>query len=115
MKKKIAKRRFLIVDDDKDFCEVVADAINCAEAEAVLAMTLAEAKKKLADGHYYAIVWDYTLPDGNTIELLKSACKKHKKTRMIANSGDSKFRQLQMTNGCTENPPTTRFVEYLLK
>jgi len=116
-KKKLTKKRVLVIDDDTNFSGAIADLIESVDAGKVIsAVTLAQSKKKLAYGRYDVILWDYELPDGNTLDLLKSVCKKHKKTLMIASGANDEDRKLQMASGCTKELPSEKgFEKKLLK
>lgn len=59
----------LHVEDDPDVVSIVADALGGRYAHDA-ALTLAEARKALAAGHYDIAILDFALPDGNGAELI---------------------------------------------
>lgn len=64
--------RVLIVDDEPDHREILADAILTAfpDVETGQAETAAEALAAAREGHWQAVILDYLLPDQTAIEVL---------------------------------------------
>jgi DNA-binding NtrC family response regulator len=60
----------LIIDDEKDLCEVISRALKKEGFEVDCAYDLAEASKKLTE-HPNIVILDNNLPDGTGLEYLQ--------------------------------------------
>lgn len=93
-------KRALIVEDHMQTVENLATICEDAGCRAYMAMSLAEAKSMIKEKEFHLIIWDFNLPDGNSLELIKVARKKNPEAVMIATSSDPENRALQMIAGC---------------
>ena len=77
----------LLVDDDETIREVLAETLKDGGATVIEAGDVAEGKSQLASLKFDAAVFDYELPDGDSVELVKKARKSHPDTKIIVASG----------------------------
>lgn len=66
------KTTVLVVDDDQDNAEILEASLDPVAYDITLAGSCSEARDKLATSAYDALVTDYSLGDGNAVELLES-------------------------------------------
>jgi CheY-like chemotaxis protein len=94
------KKRVLIVEDHFGTVEnLVATCEECG-CEVKMAMDLASANRIVGEQNFDVFVWDYNLPDGTTLEVIKVAREKNPNATMIASSSNPDSRELQMAAGC---------------
>ncbi len=60
----------LILDDEKDLCDLLKEEFESAGASVVVCRTLKEAKEAISKSLFHAILSDVNLPDGNGTTLL---------------------------------------------
>jgi DNA-binding NtrC family response regulator len=65
----------LIVDDEKDLCDIIAAELSSAGAHPVSVHNVDEAREYLAKSHVDLVVSDIRMPRVSGIELLKSVDK----------------------------------------
>jgi len=65
----------LIVDDEKDLCDIIAAELSSAGAQPVSVHNVAEARKYLAKSHVDLVVSDIRMPKASGVELLDSVEK----------------------------------------
>lgn len=61
--------KILIVDDDRDICQLIAKLLSPKSIE--IALTLPDAKKKIDENFYDIIISDLVFPSGTGIDLLR--------------------------------------------
>lgn len=64
------ERAILVVDDDALVGELLADMLHDLQYRVVLARTCGEARARLAEGRFMALLTDQHLPDGSGADLL---------------------------------------------
>jgi DNA-binding NtrC family response regulator len=64
------KKKILVIDDEKDFCELVKNILIRENFAVDCAFTLEEAEGKLRD-HPQIVLLDNNLPDGSGIDYLQ--------------------------------------------
>jgi len=93
--------KVLIVEDHQatsdNLARLCSEEFGC---EVCQATDLMDAKTALAQGPYELIIWDFNLPDGNTLSMIKDARPKFPAAIMIASSSDMQKRQSQVQAGC---------------
>ncbi len=62
--------KVLLIEDEKAMSDLIAVKFRVEGFEVDQALTLADAKAKLAAGPYQAMLTDYLLPDGNLPDFL---------------------------------------------
>jgi CheY-like chemotaxis protein len=63
--------------------------------------TVAEAELALSEHNDFALIsWDYSLPDGNTLELIEATRARYPELPMLAVSSDPIHRGHQLYAGC---------------
>jgi DNA-binding NtrC family response regulator len=65
--------RILIVDDQPHAYELLASNLEGEKHSVSLAKSVEEARQRVADGQFEAILTDQSLPDGNGLEVLAAA------------------------------------------
>jgi DNA-binding response OmpR family regulator len=94
------KKRVLVVEDHFMTLEnLVATCEECG-CEVKMAMDLISAKDIIVEENFDVFVWDFNLPDGNTLEAIKIAREKNPGATMIASSSEADNREMQMVAGC---------------
>jgi DNA-binding NtrC family response regulator len=62
----------LLIDDDVDFRDALAEMVRREGFTASVAGTLAEARRQIAGGNFALVLVDFFLPDGSGIEIFRS-------------------------------------------
>jgi two-component system, NtrC family, response regulator len=61
----------LIIDDNKDFCDVLSHAITSVGHTSTFVLTLREGIRNIFDNRYDVVLLDVQLPDGNGLEAVE--------------------------------------------
>ena len=77
----------LVVEDDPHVREAMADLLRDRGHRAEAAADLADAKQRLRDGRFDAVVCDVCLPDGDGFGLLAHAKEKHPDSAVVLLTG----------------------------
>jgi DNA-binding NtrC family response regulator len=64
------KKKLLVIDDEKDFCELIKNILRRENIEVDCAFTLEEAERKLRE-HPQIVLLDNNLPDGSGLDFLQ--------------------------------------------
>jgi DNA-binding NtrC family response regulator len=64
------KKKLLVIDDEKDFCELIKNILTRENFEVDCAFTLEEAERKLRE-HPQIVLLDNNLPDGSGLDFLQ--------------------------------------------
>src|SRR6185436_19574583 len=67
----MAQPRALIVDDDQDVRQVLAEFVEREGFDVTMAATLAAARREMADAPPDILLVDVRLPDGNGLDILE--------------------------------------------
>lgn len=94
------KKKVLIVDDDKEFCEEAADALRYEGYEVETSYDGLDASALLDDDHYDAVVLDLKLPGLSGADLLKEIKETKKDVHVIVCSGQFALLQKFEENKC---------------
>lgn len=95
------KRKVLIVDAFEAFAHDLADVCQEYGYRVFLAFDLKSAKDVISDQEDLSlIVWDHSLPDGVSTDLIRIAKEKFPKTVMIASGAHPNNRRRQRRAGC---------------
>ncbi len=70
-------RRVLLVEDHSDTRAVLCTLLNRCGCQTVTAKNIADARKRLEEMHFDILLSDLSLPDGDGIDLVREAKKKH--------------------------------------
>lgn len=81
----------LIIEDDADNGEWIAEILKEQGYEAQLAMTLEDGFRKLAERVPACVVLDLGLPDGNGVEILRHVRRLGIPTKVAVVSGSNDF------------------------
>ena len=81
--------RILIVDDEEDFLEVMAERIGARGIDVSTAPSADEALKKVEEGDFDAVILDLRMPGMNGIEALKAIKAKQPEAQVILLSGQA--------------------------
>lgn len=65
-------RRFLVVDDEPTFAEMLGDLLRDHGAEVEVAISCGQAFEKVQRGHFDALITDLRMPDMNGVELVRA-------------------------------------------
>lgn len=63
---------FLIIDDDKDFCQLLETMLDGDKFKTVSVHTLAQAEQRLRELHPQIVLLDNHLPDGRGIDFIRN-------------------------------------------
>ena len=101
------KRKVIVVDDNKDFLEIVKDSIEFRTDFRGIAFSNPEdaLRYMLDEKDIYAVVTDYKMPQMNGFELTKQIISKLPTTKIIVMSGhDTRFlERIALKQGIDEN------------
>ncbi len=91
----------LIIDDDMQICEMLADLIRSLNHTAVTANTIHEGLKKAASHSYDVVFLDVQLPDGNGLEIVPQirGTVNAPEVIIMTGAGDPDGAQLAIENG----------------
>ncbi len=94
-------KKILIVDDDKELCQEIADILEDKGFYVDVAFDGNKAKELLAVGKYKAVLLDLKIPEISGLSLLRIAKENRVKARFIVLTGSTlpkRFYGLQETN-----------------
>jgi two-component system NtrC family response regulator len=93
--------RILIVDDDAEICDAIANVVNRMEHEPVTARTFSEGLEAAASAEVDVALVDVRLPDGNGLELLPLLREQSLRPEVIIMTGfgDADGAELAIKNG----------------
>jgi DNA-binding response OmpR family regulator len=77
-------KRILLVEDERELCELLAIGLRRAGYTVDTAATAGEAQQLIEDQSYALVIADWQLPDGNGIDLADQALKRRAKTLIIS-------------------------------
>jgi len=97
------KKKVLIVDDDKEFCEEAADALRYEGYDVDTSYDGLDASALLDDGHYDAVVLDLKLPGLSGSDILKEIKETKKDVHVIVCSGQYALLHKFQENKCEES------------
>lgn len=81
--------RILIVDDEEDFLEVMAERIGARGIDVSTAPSADEALRQVESGDFDAVILDLRMPGMNGIEALKAIKSKQPEAQVILLSGQA--------------------------
>ena len=84
--------KVLLVDDEKEFTETLADRMRLRDMTVSTAGSATEALRKVEDESFDAIVLDLRMPEMDGIEFLKAVRKKHPELQVIMLTGQGKIK-----------------------
>ncbi len=79
--------KVLLVDDEEDFLEAMAERMRARDMEVTTASSAGEACKKMESETFYAIVLDFQMPEMDGMEALKSIKAKRPESQIILLTG----------------------------
>jgi two-component system NtrC family response regulator len=93
--------KVLIIDDEKDLCEILADIIAKLGHQADVAHSLSEGRKKTRKKAYDVVFLDVRLPDGNGLEAMPDIKKMATQPEIIIMTGfaDPDGAEIAIKNG----------------
>lgn len=105
-------KRILIVEDDRDYSNVISGVLREQGYSVQQAFTLDFAEELLVekDLEYDIILWDRHLPDGTSMELIRRVKQARPNIPMIAMSADANGRKQQLEAGCTHEIPPSQVI-----
>jgi len=80
-------KKILIVDDEKDFVELLEDYFQNKDYETAIAYNLKEAENQIKAFKPFLILLDIKLPDGHGVDFLKKIKKKYPNIEIIMVTG----------------------------
>jgi DNA-binding response OmpR family regulator len=80
-------KRILIVDDDVELCEELADILNCEGYSVDTACDGKSGRASILKNIYDIVILDYKIPGLNGIEILKTIKNANLKTRVYIATG----------------------------
>ncbi len=79
--------KVLLVDDEKDFLEVMSERMQARDMDVTTATSATKALDRLENEDYDAIILDFKMPDMDGIEALKMIKKKRPSAQIILLTG----------------------------
>jgi len=79
--------KVLLVDDEEDFLEAMAERMRARDMEVTTASSAREAFKKMESETFDAIVLDFQMPEMDGMEALKSIKAKRPESQIILLTG----------------------------
>jgi two-component system OmpR family response regulator len=83
--------KILIIDDEKELCELIQLIFKDENYQIDCAYTLKEGKKKWMHQHPSILILDYFLPDGYGLDLIEHEPEILFKSKVIMITGDAKL------------------------
>jgi DNA-binding NtrC family response regulator len=83
-------KQILIVDDDRDSCEVLAEVLNEEGFQSKACTNAEQALDLLRQGKFQALLTDAVMPDISGVELVKRALAVDSRLRCVVLSGYSR-------------------------
>ncbi len=84
--------KVLLVDDEKEFTEALADRMRLRDMSVSTAGSATEALHKVEDETFDAIILDLRMPEMDGIEFLKAVRKRHPELQVIMLTGYGKIK-----------------------
>ena len=81
------KERVLLVDDEPEFLEIMAERMRARDMEVVTSSSAAEAFSLIATDSFDAVVMDFMMPEMDGIEALKAIKEKRPEMQIILLTG----------------------------
>jgi DNA-binding NtrC family response regulator len=81
--------RILIVDDEEDFLEVMAERMSARGIEVATAPSAHEALRQVEEGNFDAVILDLKMPEVDGLETLKIIKAKQPEAQVILLSGQA--------------------------
>ena len=75
--------RVLLVDDEKEFLEIMSERMQARDIEVTTSTSALEAMDLIATESYDAVIMDFMMPEMNGIEALKAIKEKNPAARVI--------------------------------
>ncbi len=97
------KKKVLIVDDDKEFCEEVADALRYEGYNVETSYDGLDAAEKIDEADYDAVVLDLKLPGLSGTDLLKEIKENKKDLHVIVCSSQTDVIDNFKENSCDDD------------
>nr|MCU0600395.1 response regulator [Desulfobacterales bacterium] len=93
--------KVLIIDDEKDLCEILSDIITNLGHQADVAYSLSEGRKKSRRKLYDVVFLDVRLPDGNGLDAMPDIKKMATQPEIIIMTGyaDPDGAEIAIKNG----------------
>ncbi len=82
--------KILIIDDEKELCELIQLILKDKSYQIDCAYTLKEGRKKLMNQHPSILILDHFLPDGNGLDLIEHEPEILINSKVIMITGDTK-------------------------
>jgi DNA-binding NtrC family response regulator len=83
----LSKSRILIVDDDEDLCDELAEALDEAGYHTEYASEAVKAQKLVSENRYDIVLLDYKMPDPGGVGVLRTLKAQTAKTKVLIISG----------------------------
>ncbi|MHC4660723.1 MAG: response regulator [Planctomycetota bacterium] len=83
----MAKEKVLLVDDEKEFTELLSERMGSRDVEVDTAASGPEALQKAKDNAYDAVILDLAMPEMDGIETLKHLLKENPDLQIILLTG----------------------------
>ncbi len=81
-------KTILIIDDDRDICEILEDYLKKQGYEVYIAFNLNDARIMMKTINFDIVLCDVVLPDGNGIDFLREFSRKCMNLNIIMTSGN---------------------------
>jgi DNA-binding response OmpR family regulator len=82
--------KILIIDDEKELCELIQLILKGGDYQIDCAYTLKEGRKKLMNQHPSILILDHFLPDGNGLDMIEDEPEILINSKVIMITGDTK-------------------------
>ncbi len=79
--------RVLLVDDEKEFLEIMSERMQARDIEVTTSTSALEAMDLIATESYDAVIMDFMMPEMNGIEALKAIKEKNPEMQIILLTG----------------------------
>ena len=81
------KERVLLVDDEKEYLEIMSERMRARDIEVTTSTSAREALDMIATESYDAVIMDFMMPEMNGIEALKAIKEKNPEMQIILLTG----------------------------
>jgi CheY-like chemotaxis protein len=107
--------KVLIVEDHLATGENIGFTCEEFGCDVYWATTLLQASCIIIQHKFQLIIWDFNLPDGISIDLIKLAREKFPEAIMVASSSNPNIRALQQAAGCNLSADPSSISDFLRK
>jgi two-component system NtrC family response regulator len=112
----MSKPKVLIIDDDKEFCDLLSEMVQETGYESLCAYTLHDGLKLASSGQFDVVFLDVLLPDGNGLEKLTEIrnCASSPEVIILTGAGTVDGAELAIKSGAWDYIPKPSSISVMM-